>query len=79
VWLADGAVCVNITPCLIDVKKVGLMGAIFTSSKHLLVLPWKKSIVRMHPLDAVLWQVRHRHHIGRCLRSSGKDVSAMRQ
>jgi hypothetical protein len=77
VWSADGAMCDDITPCPIGTKKVGLMGAIFTSSKHLLALPWQKSIVRMHRLDVVLRRVWHRHHIGRCLRSSGKDVSAM--
>jgi hypothetical protein len=76
---ADGAVCDNMTPCPICAKKVGLMGAIFTSSKHLSVPPWQKSIVRMHHLDVVLRRVRHRYHIGCCLRSSGKDVSAMRQ
>jgi hypothetical protein len=43
VWLADGAMCDNKTPCLIGTKKVGLMGAIFTSSKHLLVPPWQKA------------------------------------
>jgi hypothetical protein len=79
VWSADGAVCDNITPCPIGTKKVGLMGAIFTSSKHLLVLLWQKSIICMHHLDVVLRRVRHRHHIGCCLRSSGKDVSAMRR
>jgi hypothetical protein len=46
VWLADGAVCDDITPAPIGAKKVGLMGAIFTSSKHLLAPPWQKSIVR---------------------------------
>jgi hypothetical protein len=79
VWLADGAVCDNRTPCPIGAKKVGLMGAIFTSSKHLSTPPWQKSIVRMHHLDVVSRRVRHRHPIGRCLCSSGKDVSAMRQ
>jgi hypothetical protein len=72
VGLADGAVCDNITPCPIGAKKVGLMGAIFTSSKHLSVPPWQKSIVRMHRLDVVLRRVRHRHHIGCCLCSSAK-------
>jgi hypothetical protein len=46
-WLADGAVCDIITPCPIGAKKVGLMGAIFTSSKHLLALLWQK---KHHPL-----------------------------
>ncbi len=51
---------------------------------HLLQAPFgaavaKKSIVRMHRLDVVSRRVRHRHHIGRCLRSSGEDVSAMRR
>jgi hypothetical protein len=55
-----------------------LVGAIFTSSKHVLAPPWQKSIIRMHRLDLVFWQVRHRRHIGRCLCSSGEDVSAMR-
>jgi hypothetical protein len=77
--VVDGAVCDNITPCPIGAKKVGLMGAIFTSSKHLSAPPWQKSIVRMHRLDVVSRRVRHRHHIGCCLRSSGEDVSAMRQ
>jgi hypothetical protein len=49
-WLADGAVCDDITPCPIGAKKVGLMGAIFASSKHLSALPWKKSIVCMHKI-----------------------------
>jgi hypothetical protein len=79
VWLADGAVCDNITPCPIGAKKVGLMGAVFISSKHLLALPWQKSILCMHRLDVVSQRVQHRHHIGCCLCSSGKDVSAMRQ
>jgi hypothetical protein len=79
VWSADGAVCDIVTPCPIGAKKVGLMGAIFTSSKHFLAPPWQKSIVRMHRLDVVLRQVWRRHHIGCCLCSSGKDVSAMRQ
>jgi hypothetical protein len=35
VWLADGAVCDDTTPCPIGAKEVGLVGAIFTSSKHL--------------------------------------------
>jgi hypothetical protein len=78
VWSADVAVCDNITPCPIGAKKVGLMGAIFTSSKHLLAPLWQKSIVCMHRLDVVLRQVQHRHHIGRCLCSGGKDNSAMR-
>jgi hypothetical protein len=43
----------DITPCLIGAKKVGLVGAIFTSSKHLSAPPWQKSIVRMHRLDLV--------------------------
>jgi hypothetical protein len=42
VWLADGAVCDDITPCPIGAKKVGLVGAILTSSKHLLAPPWQK-------------------------------------
>jgi hypothetical protein len=79
VWLADGAVCDNITPCPISSKKVGLGGAIFTSSRHLLVPPWQRSIVCVHRLGLVLRQVRHRHRIGHCLCSSGKDVSAMHQ
>jgi hypothetical protein len=41
VWLADGVVSWW-TPCLIGAKKVGLVGAIFTSSNHLSVLPWQK-------------------------------------
>jgi hypothetical protein len=77
-WSADGAVCDDITPCLIGAKKVGLMGAIFTSPKHLLALPQKKSIIHMHRLDVMSRQVRHGHHIGRCLCSSGRDVSAIR-
>jgi hypothetical protein len=67
----------DITPCPIGAKKVGLMGAIFTSSKHLLVLLWQKSIVCMHRLDLVSRRVQHMRHIGCCLCSSGKDVSAM--
>jgi hypothetical protein len=78
VWSADGTVCDNITPSPIGSKKVGLMGAIFTSSKHLSAPLWQKNIVRMHRLDVVLQWVQHRHHIGQCLRSSGEDVSAMR-
>ncbi len=78
VWLADGAVCDDITPCLIGSKMVGLGGAILTSSRHLLVLPWQKSITHVHRLGLVLWRVRHRCQIGRCLCRSGKDVSAMR-
>jgi hypothetical protein len=77
VWSADGAVCDDITPYLIGSKKVGLVGAIFTSSKLLLAPPWQKSIICMHRLDLVLRRVRHRCHIGRCLYSSGEDVSAM--
>jgi hypothetical protein len=68
----------NITPCPISAKKVGLVGAIFTSPKHLSVPLWQKSIVRMHRLDLVSQQVWHKGHIGSCLCSSGKDVSAMR-
>jgi hypothetical protein len=79
VWSADGAVCDTITPCLIGAKKVGLMGDIFTSSMHLLAPPWQKNIVSMHCLDVALRWVQHRHHIGCCLCSSGKDVSAMSQ
>ncbi len=78
VWSADGAVCDNITRCLIGSKMVELVEAIFISSKHLLAPPWQKSIVCMHLLDLVLRWLRHRHHIGHCLCSSGKDVSAMR-
>jgi hypothetical protein len=78
-WLADGAVHDDKTPCPIGAKMVGLMGAIFTSFKHLLALPWQKSIVLMHRLDVVSRQVRHRCQIGCCLCSSGKDVIAMRQ
>jgi hypothetical protein len=48
VWSADDAVCDDITPCLIGSKKVGLGGAIFTSSRDLLALPWQKSIVCVH-------------------------------
>jgi hypothetical protein len=43
VWLADDAVCNNITPCPIGAKKVGLEGAFFTSSRHLLAQPWQKA------------------------------------
>ncbi len=78
VWSADGAVCDDITPCPIGSKMVGLGGAIFTSSKHLLAPPWQKSIARMHRLGLVSRRVRHRCQIGRCLRRSGEDVSAMR-
>jgi hypothetical protein len=77
-WSADGAVCDDITPCPIGSKKVGFVGAIFTSSKHLSAPPWQKSILCMHCLDLVLQRVQHRRHIGCCLCSSGKDVSAMR-
>jgi hypothetical protein len=45
-WSADGAVCDNITSCPIGAKKVGLMGAIFTSSKHFSALLWQK---KHHP------------------------------
>ncbi len=77
-WLM--ALCYDdITPCPIGAKKVGLVGAIFTSSKHLLVPPWQKSIVRMHRLDLVSLGVWHRHHIGCCICSSGEDVSVMCQ
>ncbi len=69
----------DITPCPIGAKKVGLVGAIFTSSTHLLAPPWQKSIVCMHRLNLVSRQVQHRLHIGPCLCSSGKDVSAMHQ
>jgi hypothetical protein len=79
VWSADGAVCDNITPCPIGSKKVGLGGAIFTSSRHLLALPWQKSITPVHRLGLVSRRVGRRHHIGRCLCSSGKDVSVMHQ
>ncbi len=51
VWLADGAVCDDITPCPIGSKKVGLGGAIFTSSRHLLAPPWQKK----HCLCAPSW------------------------
>jgi hypothetical protein len=44
VWSVDGAVGDSITPCPIGSKKVGLMGAIFTSSKHLSALPWQKAL-----------------------------------
>jgi hypothetical protein len=47
VWSAD-AVCDNITPCPIGAKKAELMGAIFTSSKHLSAPPWQKK----HPPHA---------------------------
>ena len=77
VWLADGAVCDNVSPCPIGTKKVGLAWAIFTSSNHLLALLWQKSIIRMPCLDLVLRRVWHRCHIGCCLCSSGKDVSVM--
>ncbi len=43
VWSADGAVCDDITPCLIGSKKVGLGGANFTSSRHLLAPRWQKT------------------------------------
>jgi hypothetical protein len=38
------------TPCPIGAKKVGLMGAIFTSSKHLLAPLWHKSIIHMRTM-----------------------------
>jgi hypothetical protein len=60
VWSADGAVCDDITLCLIGSKKVGLGGAIFTSSRHLLALLWQKSIARVHRLGLVLRQMQHR-------------------
>jgi hypothetical protein len=60
VWLADGAVCDDITLCPIGSKIVGLGGAIFTSSRHLLALPWQKSIARVHRLGLVLRWVQHR-------------------
>ncbi len=69
----------NITPCVIGAKKVELVGAIFTSSKHLLAPPWQISIFRMHRLDLVFRRVQHRHHIGGCLCSSSEDVSVMRR
>jgi hypothetical protein len=68
----------DITPCPIGAKKVGFAGAIFIFSKHLLALPWQKSILCMHHFDLELQQVQHMQHIGCCLCSSGKDVSAMR-
>ncbi len=71
--------CDGITPCPICAKKVGLVGAIFTSSKHLLALPWQKSIVCMHRFDLVPRQVWHRCHIDCCLCSSGEDVNAIYQ
>jgi hypothetical protein len=67
----------DITLCPIGAKKIGLGGAIFTSSKHLLVPPWQKSIVPVRHLDLVLRRVWHMRHIGCCLCGSGKDVSAM--
>ncbi len=66
VWSADGTVCDNITPCPIGSKKVGLGGAIFTSSRHLSAPPWQK-IVRVHRLGLVSQRVRHRRRIGCCL------------
>ncbi len=78
VWLADGAVCDDITLCPIGSKMVGLGGAIFTSSRHLLAPPWQKSITRVHHLGLVLRRVWHRCQIGCCLCRSGEDVSAMR-
>ncbi len=78
-WSADGAVCDGITPCPISSKMIGLGGAIFTSSRHLLALPWQKSIARVHRLGLMWRQVQHRCQIGCCLCRSGKDVSAMRQ
>jgi hypothetical protein len=53
VWLADGAVCDDITPCPIGSKKVGLGGAIFTSSRLLSAPPWQKNIVCVHRLGLV--------------------------
>ncbi len=76
VWSADGAVCDDITPCPTGSKMVGLGGAIFTSSRHLLA-PWQKSIARVHRLGLVSRRVRHRCQIGCCLRRSAKDVSVM--
>ncbi len=79
VWLADGAVCDNITLCPIGSEMVGLGWAIFTSSRNLLALLWQKSIAHVHHLGLVSQRVRHRCQIGCCLCRSGEAVSVMRR
>jgi hypothetical protein len=51
-------------------------GAIFTSSKHLLALPWQKNIVLVHCLDLVSWQVRHKRQLVASF-AMAENVSAM--
>ncbi len=80
VWSADVTVRDNITPCPTGSKKGWIGGGYFHLLQALFSAPpWQKSIVRMHCLDLMLQRVRHRCHIGRCLCSSGEDVSATRQ
>jgi hypothetical protein len=75
VWSADG-----IVDTMSDRLQKGWIGGGYF---HLLQAPFgaalaKKSIICMHRLDLVSRRVWHRCHIGCCLCSSGKDVSAIR-
>jgi hypothetical protein len=74
VWSADGAVCDDIKTMSNQLQNGWIGEAIFTSSRHLLVPPWQKSIAYVHRLGLVLRQVRHRCQIGCCLCRSGEDV-----
>jgi hypothetical protein len=54
VWSADGAVCDNINTMSDRLQNGWIGGAIFTSSRHLLVPPWQRSIAHVHRLGLVL-------------------------
>jgi hypothetical protein len=53
-------------------KKVAL-GAICTSSKHLLVLLRQNIIAPMHPFGLALRRVRRRRNIGHCIHNDDKE------
>ncbi len=48
-------------------------GAIFISSKHLLVPPRQNNIAQMNCFGLALGQVQGRHKIGHCVHGGGKE------
>jgi hypothetical protein len=66
----------DITQCLtaiLAVRRRLHRGAICTSSEHLLAPLQQNNIAQMHHFGLALRRVWHRHNIGCCIHSDGKE------
>jgi hypothetical protein len=66
----------DITPCLtaiLTAQRRLHWGAICTSSERLSAPQQKNNIAQMHCFSLALQRMRHRHNIGCCVHSDGKE------